>query len=342
MKADLVSIIIVNWNGSKYLSSLFNSLSKIKTKYAIEIIFVDNASRDNSLAKLKKLNFTFFPIHIVKNRENLGFAEGNNTGIRAAHGTYILFLNNDTEIQSDTIDILMDKLLSNKKIGAVQPKILQYPQKELLDSVGSYFINTGFLYHYGYNKKDSTKYSREVRVFSLKGACMLFRKSVLDIVGYFDERYFVYFEETDLCLRTMIAGYDVVVVPKAVLYHEGGGTSGTVQPGFIFRHAFKNRIFTYLKNFELTTLLKMLPMQIILNFLAVLGYYVTLRFEHGNAILSALLWNVKHFNEVIAERKKITAIRKCSDKLYLPGVTKKVKWSYYLHLFTNLKNYIDE
>ncbi len=342
IKPDLISIIIVNWNGSKYFKCLFLSLSKIKTRYPIEIIFVDNASSDNSLSKLKKLNFRTFPITIVKNTENLGFAEGNNTGIRASQGSYILFLNNDTIMQPDTVDILMRKLVSHKKIGAVQPKIMQYPHKELLDSVGSYFINTGFLYHYGYNKEDAKKYNDEANVFSLKGACMLFKKSVLDTVGYFDERYFVYFEETDLCLRTMIAGYDVAIVPQAVLFHEGGGTSGTVQPGFVLKHAYKNRIFTYLKNFEIMTLIKVLPFHIFLNFLAAFGYFATLRFKQGLAIISAVFWNVIHLNQAFAERKKIAQIRKRSDKSYLPAITKKVKWSYYLHLFTSLKNYIDE
>jgi len=348
METHLISIIIVNWNGLTYMKECFASLSELKTRHKLEIIVVDNASTDTSVEWLKENKFKW-PIQVVENKKNLGFAEGNNKGIEWAKGKYILFLNNDTVVQKNFLDILIHSLELDAKRAAIQPKILQLADgtssssKKLIDSIGSYFINSGFLYHVGHNKLDSENYSKPNPVFSMKGACMLFRSSVLKSIGGFDKKFFAYFEETDLCIRTLLAGYEIWYEPKAVIYHKGGGTSQNIQPSFILMHAYKNRLYAYLKNFELSTLFRILPIHISFMFIVSLAYFAQLKFGQSFAVVRALWWNIRHVRSIVGERQKIKLLRKVADSAYLSQVTKSVRLSYYYHLMTtSLTGYIDD
>jgi GT2 family glycosyltransferase len=338
MNKKKVSIIILNYNETKLTLHCLASLAKI-TYLNYEIILVDNGSKEDiePLIKQKPRN-----VIIIKNKINLGYAEGNNVGYQKASGEYILFLNNDTVVEKDFLKPLVTALENDKQLAAVQPKIMQYPRKEFIDSVGSYFLFSGFLYHLGHNKKDKKKYHKEGSVFSMKGACMLFKKEVLDEIGVFDKDYFAYFEETDLCHRVWLAGYKIFYIPSATIYHEGGQTSKKLQSAFVQFHSYKNRIYTYMKNFQLSTLVRVLPLHLFLCEVITLLYVVTGKFPLAFAIQKALFWNLFHMNMIIKQRKQMKKLRKINDSVYLPKVTKKVRVSYYYHLFaTSLAGYKD-
>lgn len=333
-----ISIIILNYNEPELTIRCLKSLEKISYKN-YEIILVDNGSKED-VGKLIKDKFR--NVKLIKNKENLGYAEGNNVGYRQAKGELILFLNNDAIVTRDFLQPLVDSLNVDRELAAVQPKILQYPKKELIDSVGSYFITTGFLYHLGHNKKDQKKYQNETYVFSMKGACMLFKKSVLEKVGVFDKDYFAYFEETDLCHRVWLAGHKIKFIPESTIYHEGGQTSKKLQSTFVQFHSYKNRIYTYAKNFELLTLLKILPIHLLLCEVVSCLYIVTGKFSLTWAIQRSVLWNVVNIKKIINERKKMKKLRQVRDREYLPKITKVVRLSYYYHLFaTSLSGYKD-
>src|SRR3990167_8114157 len=150
-----VSIIIVSWNGLNFLKNCLKSLYKIDYPN-FEVIIVDNGSFDNSIEYIKR---NYPQVKLITNRRNVGFAEANNIGYKVADGKYILFLNNDTTVTKSFLTNLIKVIEEEKDLGGVQAKILTMSDKRRLDSAGSFLTNTGFLYHYGYNQLDSSRYN---------------------------------------------------------------------------------------------------------------------------------------------------------------------------------------
>jgi GT2 family glycosyltransferase len=342
MNKPLVSIIIVNWNGLIQIKACLESLLEVHYKN-YEVIISDNGSTDKSLEYLDKIKNKFSRFIIIESCKNFGFAEGNNIAYKKAKGEFILLLNNDTIVDPDFLTPLVATLLSNKDIGGVQPKILSYPKKEIIDSIGSYFINSGFLYHRGHNRKDEGKYETNAEIFTMKGACMLLKRETIEEVGgIFDPDYFAYFEETDLCQRIWIAGYKVVYVSKSEIYHKGGETAKKLNSEFVLYNSYKNRYYTYLRNFELLTLIKIFPLHFVYCEISMLAYLFTLNFPAAIATQKALLWIVQNLKKIGEGRRKIRRMRKVPDSLYLPKITMSVRPSYYYHLFTTaLAGYIE-
>jgi len=340
MHDPLVTVIIVNWNGRHLLEDCLGSLSKISYKN-LEIIFVDNASEDNSVAYVKK---NFPKVRLIQNTTNLGFAEGNEVGFKKSKGEAILLLNIDTIVEKNIIDALIETLYSDENIGAVQPKIVMYPKKNLIDSVGSFFMLNGDLYHYG-REKDSnlSKYNKEMDIFSAKGACVLFRREILDKIGLFDKDYFAYFEDTDLSMRILLAGYRVVYTPKTVVSHKGGATAKQMLPSYIQFHSYKNRLCTYIKNLSFKYLCRVIPLTIIIYQCASTIFILKGRVDISWAIQKAILWNIAYIKQTLHKRKYIQKnIRVVKDDSFLPKLTKQVKLSYYYYqFFGGMERYID-
>ncbi len=340
MKNPFISIIIVNWNGKSFLHDCLTSLEKNSYKN-YEILFVDNASTDDSIAYVKQ----HFPsIKIISNTKNLGFAGGHQVAFEKARGDAILLLNTDTLVKKNLIKELIHVLYSQKDIGLVQPKILLYYHKKLIDSVGSFFLGNGLLYHYGHEKNHTlSKYNKQMEIFSAKGVCVLMKQSVLQKTGLFDKDFFCYFEETDLCLRIWLAGYKVIYTPKTAVYHKEGGSSKQSNPFVIQYHSSKNALCTYLKNLSFTNLLKVIPSLLFLYQTASLFYLVTGRFGDFFITEKAIWWNVTHIRDTLKKRSYIQHnIRVVKDSDFLPKLTKKVKFSYfYYKVFGGMGNYVD-
>lgn len=343
MKNPLVSIIIVNWNGKHWLEKCLPSLYKQNYKN-FEIVLVDNASTDGSIEFIKK----YYPKvrKIVKNKENLGFAEANNRGYRVATGDYILFLNNDTEVTKEFLSILVKGLEKNKKIASLQSRMLLMDEPEKLDSVGAFLTRTGFLYHYGIAKRWQKKYNKKIPFYSAKGACMIFKKEVLDetlVDGeVLDSNYFAYFEETDLCHRVWMAGYEIYFEPKSIIYHKMGGTSNDMRNSFIQFHSFKNRINTYLKNLSLPKLFSILPLHILITQAFSLFSLFEFKFDIFMATQKAIWWNIKSIKQTIEKRNYIQKnIRKKTDSEIWPKIYKNPRIIYYLKLLSGLETYVD-
>lgn len=339
----LVSIIIVNWNGRRFLRDCFTSIDKQFYKN-IEVIFVDNASKDDSVAFIKK---NFPKTKIIINKKNLGFAEANNIGYRKAKGEYILFLNNDTRVTKNFLRELVKLLEADKNTAGAQSKILLMDDPHRLDSVGAFLTKTGFLYHYGIAKKDSPKYNEQIELYSAKGACMIFKREVLEKIKVdgeiFDSRYFAYFEETDMCHRVWLAGYKIVFAPKSVIYHKMGGTSTNLNNSFVQYHSFKNRINSYIKNLSLEHLLKILPLHILMCEAFAVFSLLRFKLQLFLSIQKAIAWNFCEISTTLFKRKFIqTKIRKFADENFFQTIVRDVKISYYLYLLTGLSNYCED
>ncbi len=336
-KKNLVSIIIINWNGIKDLKDLMPSLKKVKYKN-FETIIVDHGSTDGSIEYIKK----YHPkVKLLEKGKNLGFAKGNNVGYKSSSGEYVLFLNNDTVVEPGFLNYLVEAL-KDKKIAVVQPKII-FADSKKLQSAGTFFTDTGFLYHYGYDKDPTDeKYNKPSEIFSANGSCMLVKREVIEKVGLFDEDFFLYFEETDFCWRVWLAGYFIKYIPESVIYHKGGRATKRLPSAFINFHSSKNRINAILKNLDLFGLVRILPIQLILNGLATLVFLLKGGFSVAWSMQRAIFWNIKNTRDTLNKRKKVQEeIRKISDDEIFSRVKKNVRPSYYLYLFLGLEKYED-
>lgn len=341
MHNPLVSIIIVNWNGRRFLDNCLGSLSKIKYKNS-EIFFVDNASTDDSIAFVKE---NYPNIKVLVNKKNLGYAQGHEGAFKKAKGELILLLSTDTIVDTNLLDELIKAIYSEKNIGIVMPKLLMYPKTNLIDSIGSFFLPSGILYHVGRDKDQSkSQYNKPMEIFSGKGACLLCKKSVLKKTGLFDKNYFAYFEETDLCHRVWLSGNKVLYWPNTSVCHLQGGASKQMVPAFILYHSFKNIICTYIKNLSIKYLIKVLPLILLLYQCAFFGYLFTGKLGVAWAFQKSIMWNIYNLPKTLKKRKFVqNKIRTVPDDYFLPQVSRSVSLRYYYYLFTGegLAKYYD-
>ncbi len=223
-----VSISIVNYNAGDYLIKCLKSLEKIKDELPFEVFVVDNASSDDSIEKAKNL----FPQHTyILNNENLGFGKAHNQVLRINKNKYVLVLNPDVELEKGVLKDGVEYLDKHLDVGAVTGEILlPSGKKDLVAHRGFptpwasfkyYFFKDDSLYHL-----TNRDFSKPHEVDAISGAFFLTRKSVLDKVGYFDEDYFMYAEDIDLCYRIKLAGYKIIYLPHLKILHYKGVSTG--------------------------------------------------------------------------------------------------------------------
>lgn len=350
MKTPLVSVVIVGYSAKHFLPECLGSLTKGVYKN-IEVLYVDNGSTDGTSEYIKK----HFPkTTLLENSKNLGFSPAHEGILERINGDAVLLLNTDTILDKNLLNELVMALYEKKDIGAVQPKIVMYPEKDKIDAIGSFFLMNGLLYHFGYEKDQNLGiYNKPMEIFSTKGAIMLIKKEVLDKVSFpkydnrkasiFDQDYFTVFEDTDLSMRIWLAGYKILYVPTARAYHIGGGTVKKMMKSFVLFHGEKNRLATYLKNLSPKYLVKVLPRIIIMLQVECLAYLIMKRrIDIAFAIQKAILWNIFHLKEILKKRRYVqTHIRTVGDESFIPYLTKKVRFSYYYYLMIGLGGYKD-
>lgn len=330
-KQQLISIIIVTWNGKHWLDRCLPSIKK-QTYTNYEIIVVDNGSTDGTVAWIKK---KYPEVILVELNANHGFAEGNNQGYKKAKGQYIYFLNNDTELSATVLEELFALLNKKSMVAGVQSKILLMEDRKRLDTIGAFLTPTGFLYHNAFSHLDSPKYDKEIALYTLKGASMMFRRSVLEEViidGYlFDPDYFAYFEETDLCHRIWLAGYSLCYAPKAVVWHHMGATSSSIDSNFVQFHSFKNRIMTYIKLFEFKTLVWLLMSHLFFCEVFAMLLLARGKFSFWASVQRAVLWNIVYISKTLDKRRRIfTTQKKKTDNTLLPLFLVRPPIEYYI------------
>jgi len=341
MKKGLVSILIVNWNQQEFLDDCFKSIF-YQTYKNYEVIVLDNASSDSSLETLKKYtrkkNFT-----LIESKENLGFAQGNNLAYKKVQGEYILLLNADTKFDKEVIDKLVDFFKTHKKAGVVQPKLVFMSDNKKLDNVGAYLTKTGIPYYFGlYKDADDPKYNSDLKVYSGKGACILIRRKVIEKTGFLDDYMFAYFEESDFCHRVWLSGYEFWYTPRAVVEHFVGATYKKRDNIDTVFKSHRNRIRSFIKNFELPTLLWLLPIHIFTLIGVTFVEVAKGNYEKGFAVLHAIGANLLNLNNTLRERKRIQSeIRKVPGSLVNQYIFKNPRLSYYRYVGGGLENYQD-
>ncbi len=231
-----VSLVIVNWKTADDLLNCLASITRLdKNSNQFEIIVVDNNSGDDSVKKIRRQYKT---IQIIENTQNLGFSKACNQGIRRASGKFVLLLNPDTLITSNAITILATQLELNKSVGAIGPKILntdgtlQLACRRSFPTLASSFFKLGLLSRLFPKSKVFSSYNlthldadRPAEIECLSGACMMFRRSLVEEVGELDESTFMHAEDIDYCWRIKEAGYKIMYQPESVIFHEKGSAS---------------------------------------------------------------------------------------------------------------------
>lgn len=327
-----VSVVILNWNGKDHLRKCLKSFETVSYK-PLEIIVVDNASADLSVGMVRK---EFPKVKIIQNEKNIGYSSGNNRGIKASTGEFVFILNNDTEVTKDFLTPLALRMNQDKNIGCIQPKLLYGDKRSILNAVGSFFTSSGFLYHYGYRRNSTPKrYNRYMPIFSAKGAAMLLRKSALKKIGLFDEDFFIFFEETDLCHRLWIAGYTVMYEPTSIIYHYEAVDTNRQMENFRRSYlSYRNRICSYLKNLEFMNIIKIFSVLFPIYALLFLYHLITFQFNQAWAIVMSFLWNMVQFPNTMKKRFFIQhTLRKVSDASLFPIIKKNPHPIYYYYLF---------
>jgi GT2 family glycosyltransferase len=284
-----VSVIVANLNGAEFLPACISSA--LAQQPVPEIIVVDNGSTDQSVNILRA---SYPSVRVIKNEDNRGFAEASNQGAAIASGEFLLFLNNDSRLMSGSLVRLVAALRTDSRVAACQPTMLRNDGK--LDSAGSMFTKTGFLHHVSEYELSSARFDRYR--FSLKGACMLVRADLFNRAGRFDESYFAYFEETDLCWRFLAMGHRLEHVSDATLIHDVGRTTAAIFPSaHIDFLSFRNRITTIRKNGDTNFKLRVLTLHIACC-LGVMGAFVlTGKFKNAFSILRAIAWHMRPSNQ---------------------------------------------
>lgn len=265
-----ISVIVVNYNGAALLDDCLNSLAT-QTYRDYEVVFVDNGSTDDSVARVREL---MPEARVVALPENRGFAGGNNEGIRQARGSYIVLLNNDTEAASDFLEELVREAQRDLHSGMVAPKILNFYDRRRIDSVGGLLLcRDGLGQGRGRGECDDGQYDDLEEILIPSGCAALYRREMLDEIGLFDERFFAYCEDTDLGLRGRWAGWGARSAPRAVVYHKYSGSSGAYSPLKMFL-VERNHYFVAAKNLPWTMLLA-LPFWSIFRHLLMAGAVAT-------------------------------------------------------------------
>jgi len=295
-----VSIIFVNYNGREYLKDCLYSLEK-QTFKDFEIIFVDNASNDDSVEFVKR---TYPKVKIIESEKNLGFAAGNNLGVRKAKGKYIFILNLDTELDKNCLKELVSYIKKNKDI-IICPKILLFDKRDKINTTGIAFHYLGFGWCDNLGKVDNQFKEKEITFPS--GSAFLINKKIYNIMKGFDEDYFFYYEDDDLGWRLRLRGYKIMLVPKARIYHKYSFSRHSKK----FYFAERNRIITVLKNYHLKTLFLILP-PFLLTEIGILFYSLTNGLFFSK--LNSYYWILKNVDKISEKRKAIQKTRKVTDK----------------------------
>jgi GT2 family glycosyltransferase len=288
-KHGLVSIITVNYNQTKVTCELLNSLKNI-SYLNIEIIVVDNASHEDVSA----ITDLYPNVNLIKSSKNLGFAGGNNLGLKQAHGEYILFINNDVEVSPDFLEPLVKQISQQYRVAAVSPKIKYYNSNKTIQYAGSQAVNPFTLRnsHVGAGEIDNGQYNQTHLTSYAHGACMLVKKSVIDKIGSMDEQFFLYYEEQDWCERMNRNGYFIYYVPQSVVLHKESISTGKNSPLKTY-YLSRNRILFARKNFSgIQFLISMLY----LLFISLPKNTISLFMEKEklSAYYAGIIWNLKN------------------------------------------------
>lgn len=249
------TIVIPNYNGMAYLEKCLSSIVEDAKSHPARILVVDNGSADGSC----ELAEGTAGVEVVRMGENTGFCRAVNAGIQASDTPYVILLNNDLTIESGFIKAMEAALDNDPKAFSAGAQMRMMKAPDRMDNAGDYYCALGWAYDYGKGKKVSGKYLKPRRIFAACGGAAIYRRSIMDRIGLFDEKHFAYLEDVDIGYRARIYGYHNLYEPKALAYHAGSSVSGSKYNAFKTNLSSANSIYLIKKNMPLLQILINLP-----------------------------------------------------------------------------------
>lgn len=293
-----VTVIIPNYNGIKFMDVCLQSLNN-QTLRDFSIILVDNASTDGSY-ELVKNEYPY--VKRIRLDKNYGFSRAVNEGIKAASTPYVILLNNDTEVHEDFVMKLFVRIKKSNRNFSCGSRMLDFNQRDVIDDAGGLYCALGYAFSKGKGGKYSD-YEEEKEVFFNCAGAAIYRKSVFEKIGYFDEDFFAYLEDVDVGYRARIYGYKNIFHPEAIVYHVGSGTSGSRYNSFKTGLSSRNNIYLIHKNMPL--------LQIIINLpLLIPGFLIKAMFFLKKGMGKEYLAGVKNGFIMAAKNKKLRYSKK--------------------------------
>ncbi|WP_103327268.1 glycosyltransferase family 2 protein [Bacteroidetes bacterium endosymbiont of Geopemphigus sp.] len=291
-----LAVVILNWNGVRWLEKFLPAIERFSQKSDLYVI--DNASSDTSIDYLEKNHPS---IKIIRHAQNLGFAGGYNKGIEQIHTKILCLLNSDVEVTEHWLKAIVSFFDNDHKLAVLQPKILDYTNKECFEyagSAGGFIDNWGYPYCRGrifyQTEIDTDQYEDSSEIFWASGACFFIRKSTYEEAGGFDEQFFAHMEEIDLCWRLRNKGYKIAYTASSKVYHMGGGTLKKEDPEKTFLN-FRNSLLMLVKNLPLKELYKVLTGRLFLDGWAGVYFLLHGHYKHSWAIVRAHFSFYKRF-----------------------------------------------
>lgn len=314
---ELVSIIILNFNGKKYIQNCINSVLK-QTYSNFEIILVDNGSTDGSIEFVKE-NFSDERIKLFRLEKNLGFAGGNNFGFKYSSGSYIVLLNNDTIVEKNWLKELVKSIDKFENAGIVQSliKTENIPEK--------YYKKNGSINFLGHNIMEVFPIDDNGKgiILLAGGASLIFKRGLLKEDRIFPEEYFLYSEDTYLSLYSIFLGKTNYHNSKSVVHHLGGGTTKNQDRKFITFYQERNRILNFLIFFKVSFLLKIVP-YLVLNLLFKIFISIIFKRYSFLGIIKSYYWILNNLQYIKNEREKISGFKLVPDEKVISLLTYKL------------------
>ena len=330
------AVVILNWNGQKYLEQFLPSVLA-STYPNLEIIVADNASSDNSVRFVKK---QFPSVRIIENEDNFGFAGGYNAALKQVEADYYILLNSDVEVTPDWIEPMIALLESDEKIAAAQPKLKDWNDRDLFEYAGA---AGGFIDKFGYPfcrgrifdhvEADQQQYDSCMEVFWASGAALFIRSLHWKEAGGFDSDFFAHMEEIDLCWRLKNLGYKIMCCPSSTVYHIGGGTLQTESPYKTYLN-YRNNLLMLLKNLPSDKKIFIIFIRFWLDFISLLKFLLEGKFSQVRAINKA---HTAFFKDLSKHHKKsVKDTSRFNASGYYNG---SIVWQYFgrkIRVFTEL------
>jgi len=323
-----VALIILVYNGEKFLSDCLESLEKINyPRELLKIVLVDNASEDKSVEIIKRYSGKAIERYeIILNEKNLGFAAGNNLGMKWAIDRgydYIYLLNQDTIVEPDFLVEAVRVLESDEEIVAVQSRLMLWPQKDLINSLGNEIHFLGFGFTRGYKEKVTSNKlqvaSNEITYAS--GAASLWRASRIKEVDLFNEEFFMYHEDLDLGWRMRLAGYKIMLSWNSVVYHKYEFSRSIKK----FYYMERNRYLVLIQNYKIATLLVILLPSLIMD-IGMFFYSFLAGWWKEELKVYGYFLNPQNWDKLLTTRKEIQRKRRVGDREVIKFFTGKIEF----------------
>jgi GT2 family glycosyltransferase len=299
-----ITVIVVNWNGKHFLGTCLSALRQ-QTFRNFETILVDNGSTDGSQEYVLE---NFPEVRLISLGENRGFTGGNIAGWREARGNLIALLNNDTEVHPRWLEAIYEASLAYPEAGSFACKMLMFDHRARIDNCGFDLGGTGATVNLGRGELDGPEWSRPREVFGACGGAAVYRRKMLEKVGFLDDDFFMTFEDVDLAFRARLHGYRCIFVPGAIVYHHLHGTMRNYSARQVY-FSQRNNEFVYFKNMPFELLVRCAPRRLLYEVGACL-YFLLL--GQGRPFLAAKIDVFRDFKALLRKRRRVQKSRSVS------------------------------